>query len=40
MFGELFGRAAVYLTAPAGASLVPTSNQNPMQLWRNAEVEP
>jgi hypothetical protein len=35
-----YGRAAVYLTAPARASLAATSNQNPTQLWRNAEVEP
>jgi hypothetical protein len=35
-----YGLAAVYLTAPARASLAATSNQNPMQLWRNAEVEP
>jgi len=34
------GRAAVYLTAPARAFLAATSNQNPMQLWRNAEVDP
>jgi len=38
MFGELFGRAAVILAA-ARAFLAVTSNQNPMQLWRNAEVE-
>jgi len=36
----VYGRAAVYLTAPDRASLAATSNQNPMQLWRNAEVEP
>lgn len=35
-----YGLTAVYLTAPARASLAATSNQNPMQLWRNAEVEP
>jgi hypothetical protein len=35
-----YGLAAVYLSAPARASLAATSNQNPMQLWRNAEVEP
>lgn len=35
-----YGRAVVYLTAPARASLAATSNQNPMQLWRNAKVEP
>lgn len=38
--GVVYGRAAVYLTVPARASLAATSNQNPMQLWRNAEVEP
>ena len=35
-----YGLAAVYLSVPDYASLAATSNQNPMQLWRNAEVEP
>jgi hypothetical protein len=32
--------AAVYLMAPACASLAATSNQNPMHLWLDAKVEP
>lgn len=35
-----YRRAAVYLTAPARASLAATSNQNPMHLWLDAKVEP
>ena len=35
-----YGPDAVYLTAPASASLAATSNQNPMHLWLDAKVEP
>jgi len=35
-----YGLAAVYLTAPARASLAATPNQNPMHLWLDAKVEP
>jgi hypothetical protein len=35
-----YGLAAVYLTAPARASLAATSNQYPMHLWLDAKVEP
>ena len=35
-----YGLAAVYLTAPARASLAATSYQNPMHLWLDAKVKP
>jgi hypothetical protein len=35
-----YGLAAVYLSAPASASLAATSNKNPIHLWLDAKVEP
>jgi hypothetical protein len=35
-----YGLAAVYLTAPACASLAATSDKNPIHLWLDAKVEP